>query len=105
MATVTRPLPGQVVQERRSAGLWSDAFGRLRKNRLAILGLWSFTNLETAYALLRVQERRVTFLRASLANVLLTVGLTVTLVVVLDGGAHGYLAGNYVASAIVPPRR
>ena len=39
MATVTRPLPGQVVQERRSGGLWSDAFGRLRKNRLALLGL------------------------------------------------------------------
>ena len=39
MATVTRPLPGQVVQERRSAGLWSDAFGRLRKNRLAVVGL------------------------------------------------------------------
>jgi oligopeptide transport system permease protein len=39
MATVTRPLPGQVVQERRSAGLWRDAFGRLRKNRLAVVGL------------------------------------------------------------------
>jgi len=39
MATVTRPLPAQVVEERRSAGLWSDAFGRLRKNRLALLGL------------------------------------------------------------------
>lgn len=31
---------GQIaVQPRASAGLWSDAFGRLRKNRLAILGL------------------------------------------------------------------
>jgi oligopeptide transport system permease protein len=40
MATVTRPLPGQVVRERRSAGLWSDAWGRLRKNRLALLGLF-----------------------------------------------------------------
>jgi oligopeptide transport system permease protein len=40
MATITRPLPGQVVKERRSAGLWSDAFGRLRKNRLALLGLF-----------------------------------------------------------------
>ena len=29
----------QVAQSRASAGLWSDAFGRLRKNRLAILGL------------------------------------------------------------------
>jgi O-antigen/teichoic acid export membrane protein len=69
--------------------------------RLAILGLWSFTNLETAYALLRVQERRSVFVRASMANVLLTVGLTVTLVVILDEGTEGYLAGNYVASAIV----
>jgi len=69
--------------------------------RLAILGLWSFTNLETAYALLRVEERRAAFVRASMANVLLTVALTVTLVVFLDGGAHGYLAGNYVASAVV----
>lgn len=39
MATVSRPLPGQAVKSRGSAGLWSDAFGRLRKNRLAIVGL------------------------------------------------------------------
>ena len=45
MATVTRPLPGQVVTERRSAGLWSDAFGRLRKNRLALLGLFMVIGL------------------------------------------------------------
>ncbi|MBA3627505.1 MAG: ABC transporter permease [Chloroflexi bacterium] len=38
MAT-TRPLQAPVVQARRSSGLWSDAFGRLKKNRLAILGL------------------------------------------------------------------
>ena len=51
---------------------------------LAVLGLWAFTNLEIAYALLRVDERRRAYLAASLANVLLTVALTVTLVVVLD---------------------
>ena len=45
MATVTRPLPGQVITERRSAGLWSDAFGRLRKNRLALLGLFMVIGL------------------------------------------------------------
>jgi oligopeptide transport system permease protein len=39
MATVSRPIAGPVAKPRRSAGLWSDAFGRLRKNRLAILGL------------------------------------------------------------------
>jgi O-antigen/teichoic acid export membrane protein len=69
--------------------------------RLALLGLWAFTNLEVAYALLRVQERRRAYLVASLANVVLTVALTVVLVVGLDGGARGYVAGNYVASTLV----
>ncbi|HYF26487.1 MAG TPA: oligosaccharide flippase family protein [Baekduia sp.] len=66
-----------------------------------VLGLWAFTNLEIAYALLRVEERRARYLRASCANVLLTVGLTVTLVVGLDYGGRGYVLGNYAASTIV----
>ncbi|MEA2218729.1 MAG: hypothetical protein QOJ35_1355 [Solirubrobacteraceae bacterium] len=68
--------------------------------RIGVLGLWAFTNLEIAYGLLRVEERRRAYLLASLANVLLTVGLTVTLVVVLDQGARGYVAGNYVGSTV-----
>jgi O-antigen/teichoic acid export membrane protein len=66
-----------------------------------VLGLWAFTNLEIAYALLRVDERRRAYVAASVCNVVLSVALTVTLVVVLDGGARGYLAGNYAASAVV----
>jgi O-antigen/teichoic acid export membrane protein len=66
-----------------------------------VLGLWAFTNLEMAYALLRVEERRRTYLIASASNVLLTVALTVTLVVGLDGGARGYVLGNYAASTLV----
>jgi O-antigen/teichoic acid export membrane protein len=69
--------------------------------RIGVLGLWAFTNLEIAYALLRVEERRRTYLIASVTNVLLTVTLTVLLVVVLDKGARGYLLGNYAASAVV----
>jgi O-antigen/teichoic acid export membrane protein len=69
--------------------------------RIGVLGLWAFTNLEIAYALLRVDELRRRYLIASLANVALTVALTVTLVVVLDQGARGYLLGNYVGSTIV----
>jgi O-antigen/teichoic acid export membrane protein len=69
--------------------------------RAAALGLWAFTNLELAYALLRVEERARAFATASLANVLLTVALTVWLVVGRDEGALGLLLGNYVASAIV----
>ena len=66
-----------------------------------VFGIWAFTNLEMAYALLRVSDRRRAYLIASSANVILTVSLTVTLVVFLDEGARGYVLGNYVASAIV----
>ena len=44
--------------------------------RAAALGLWAFTNLELAYALLRVEERARAFAIASLINVALTVALT-----------------------------
>jgi oligopeptide transport system permease protein len=39
MASVTTSLDRSAVQPERGASLWSDAFGRLRKNRLAIVGL------------------------------------------------------------------
>lgn len=66
-----------------------------------VFGIWAFTNLEVASALLRVQERRRTYLIASATNVVLTVTLTVILVVVRDDGARGYVLGNYAASALV----
>ncbi len=79
---------------------------------LGVLGMWAFTNLEVAYALLRADERRRTYLTASVVNVLLTVALTVGLVVGAGLGARGLVLGNYGASALVlaglwavPPRR
>jgi len=69
--------------------------------RAGALGLWAFTNLELAYALLRVEERARAFATASLINVLLTVVLTVFLVVFQDQGALGLVLGNYAASAVV----
>src|SRR4051794_5652597 len=69
--------------------------------RAAALGLWAFTNLELAYALLRVEERARAFAAASLINVALTVVLTLLLVVVREEGALGLILGNYVASAVV----
>lgn len=66
-----------------------------------VFGIWAFTNLQVAYSLLRAQERRREYLLASLANVALTVSLTITLVVFLDEGARGYVLGNYAASGIV----
>src|SRR6478735_7398005 len=69
--------------------------------RAGALGLWAFTNLELAYALLRVEERARAFMVASLANVLLTVVLTVILVVFQNQGALGLVLGNYAASAVI----
>ena len=67
----------------------------------ADLGLWAFTNLEMAYAQLRVDERRKAYMAASMCNVALTIALTVPLVVVAGLGAKGLLLGNFGASAAV----
>ncbi|MCA1688898.1 MAG: lipopolysaccharide biosynthesis protein, partial [Actinobacteria bacterium] len=65
---------------------------------IAVLGLWAFTNLEVAYSLLRVEERARTYLKASIFNVVVSVGLTAFLVVVEGQGARGLLGGNFVGT-------
>ena len=67
----------------------------------AILGMWAFTNLEMAYAQLRVDERARAYLFASMANVAMTVVFTVILVVFAGQQARGLLLGNFGASALV----
>ena len=67
----------------------------------AVLGLWAFTNLEMAYAQLRVDERKRAYVYASGANVAMTVIFTIALVVFADQGARGLLLGNFGASALV----
>ncbi len=67
----------------------------------AILGLWAFSNLEMAYAQLRVDERAQAYMYASGANVAMTVSFTIALVVFANQGARGLLLGNFGASAIV----
>ncbi len=67
----------------------------------AVLGLWAFTNLEMAYAQLRVDERKRAYVYASGANVAMTVSFTILLVVFANQGARGLLLGNFGASAVV----
>jgi O-antigen/teichoic acid export membrane protein len=67
----------------------------------AILGMWAFTNLEMAYAQLRVDERARAYLWASGSNVTMTIAFTVLLVVFAGQGARGLLLGNFGASTIV----
>ena len=69
--------------------------------RAAFVGLWASMNYEQLTALFRVEERSVSYSIASLANVLLTVGATVLLVVVLDKGPVGVLVGNFSGTLAV----
>ncbi len=66
----------------------------------AILGLWAFSNIEMAYAQLRVDERARAYMWASGANVAMTVVFTIVLVVFANQGARGLLLGNFGATAI-----
>jgi O-antigen/teichoic acid export membrane protein len=67
----------------------------------AVVGLWAVTNLEMAYAQLRVDERTRAYVFASGANVTMTVIFMVALVVFAGQGARGLLLGNFGASAVV----
>src|SRR5437667_8225060 len=48
--------------------------------RAAFVGLWAQMNYEQLTSLFRVEERSVAFVSASIANILITVGMTVLLV-------------------------
>ena len=67
----------------------------------AVVGMWAFTNLEMAYAQLRVDERVRVYVWASGANVAMTVVFTIVLVIFAGEGAQGLLLGNFGASALV----
>jgi len=68
---------------------------------IAVLGMWSFTNLELAYGLLRVDERLRTYAIASVSNVVATIAGSVVLVVGFGDGPRGLLAANYGVSTVI----
>ncbi|HKP19179.1 MAG TPA: oligosaccharide flippase family protein [Gaiellaceae bacterium] len=69
--------------------------------RAAFVGLWAQMNYEQLTSLFRVEERSVSFVIASVANVLITVGMTVLLVVGLDKGPTGAVVGNFLGTLTV----
>lgn len=69
--------------------------------RIAVAWFWFATFYELLLALYRVDERAGAYALATVANVLITVPLTVYLVVGQDEGAKGLLAGNAIGTAIV----
>jgi O-antigen/teichoic acid export membrane protein len=69
--------------------------------RVSVLGIWSFTNLELAQAVLRVDERLKAYAICGITNVLLTVSVSVVLVVGFGDGYIGLLIANYGATTLV----
>src|SRR5581483_1457076 len=68
--------------------------------RIAIFGLWVFTIFEFLTALFRVDERAKAYFAFTVANVLVTIPVTVWLVVGEGRGASGLLWGQYGTGAI-----
>ena len=69
--------------------------------RAALVLLWAQMNYEQLTSLFRVEERSVSYVAATLANVVITVGATILLVAVWDKGALGVLIGNFTGTLAV----
>jgi O-antigen/teichoic acid export membrane protein len=67
--------------------------------RIAIFGLWVFTMFEFLTALFRLDERAKAYFAFTVANVLVTIPVTVWLVVGEGKGASGLLIGQYATGA------
>jgi O-antigen/teichoic acid export membrane protein len=67
----------------------------------AFVGVWAQMNWEQLTSLFRVEERSVAYVIATLANLLVTVGATVLLVVGLNKGALGVIVGNWIGTLVV----
>jgi O-antigen/teichoic acid export membrane protein len=67
--------------------------------RIAIGGLWVLTLFEYLLTLFRLEERARAYFWVTIANVLVTIPVTVALVVRADEGARGLLLGSYATGA------
>jgi O-antigen/teichoic acid export membrane protein len=75
--------------------------GRTDLVRAAFVGLWAQMNYGQLTSLFRVEQRSTSYVIASLANVLITVGATVVLVVPFHEGALGVIVGNFTGTLVV----
>jgi O-antigen/teichoic acid export membrane protein len=69
--------------------------------RAGFIGLWAQMNYAQMTSLFRVEERPVQFAIASVANVLITIGATIALVVGFHKGAIGAVVGNFLGTLSV----
>jgi O-antigen/teichoic acid export membrane protein len=69
--------------------------------RAAFVLLWAQMNYEQLTSLFRVEERSVSYVAATVANVVITVVATILLVAVWHKGAVGVIVGNFTGTLVV----
>jgi O-antigen/teichoic acid export membrane protein len=69
--------------------------------RASFVALWAQMNYEQMTSLFRVEQRSTEFVVASLANVTITIALTIALVVAARLGAVGVIVGNFSGTLVV----
>ena len=69
--------------------------------RAGFVGVWAQMNYEQLTSLFRAEERSTAFVLASLANIAVTIGATILLVVVWEQGALGVIVGNFIGTLVV----
>jgi O-antigen/teichoic acid export membrane protein len=95
---------GLVVGVAFSSEISQLLFGTTKDAKLvaaSFVGLWAGMNWTQLTNLFRVEERSVAFVSASVANILVTVGATLILVVALDEGPIGVIVGNFTGTLAV----
>ncbi|MFN8160365.1 MAG: oligosaccharide flippase family protein [Solirubrobacterales bacterium] len=68
--------------------------------RIAVGGLWVLTMIEFLLTIFRLEERARAYFATTMANVVLTIPVTVALVVGAGEGARGLLLGSYATGAV-----
>ena len=99
MASATAGLVAGVLLAEPLAGLLGLDDANLV--RAGFVGVWAQMNYEQLTSLFRAEERSTEFVLASLANIAVTIGATVLLVVVWEQGALGVIVGNFVGTLAV----
>ena len=69
--------------------------------RASFVGLWAQMNYGQLTSLFRVEQRSTSYVIASVANVLITIGSTIVLVVGFHEGALGVIVGNFLGTLTV----
>ena len=99
-SSTTRPLIALAFAGPLSEALLDQSDPAL--GRIAVLGVWTLTLWEYVLTLYRLDERARAYFAVTVANVLVTIPVTVWLVVVEDQGAEGLLLGSFADRRRLP---